>query len=79
MGSISKSFLILGVLAAVVLVLSSKVEARALAETTTEKKKGEVAIENVRAMQEFPPAYHAGGFCGNGCCRSNDYGCQMCC
>ncbi|KAK8589487.1 hypothetical protein V6N13_088316 [Hibiscus sabdariffa] len=78
MGSISKSFLVLAVLAAVVLVLSSEVEARALAETTTEKKKGGVAIENVRAMQEFPPAYGR-GLCPNGCCRFNSYGCQMCC
>ncbi|GMI69124.1 hypothetical protein HRI_000581700 [Hibiscus trionum] len=49
MGSISKSFLILALLAAVVLLVSWDVAARDLAETTTEKiNKGEVATEKAK-------------------------------
>ncbi|KAK8712695.1 hypothetical protein V6N13_147925 [Hibiscus sabdariffa] len=78
MGSISKSLLILAVLAAVVLLLSSKVAARDLAETSTEKKKGEVATEDYY-YNSYVPITNT--FCPTGCCRY-DYSqnrCEACC
>ncbi|KAK8717776.1 hypothetical protein V6N13_045033 [Hibiscus sabdariffa] len=68
MGSISKSFLVLALLAAPLLLVSREVAARDLAETTTEKiNKGEVATEKAKAKvgeSKYQPGYY--GNYGNG-------------
>ncbi|GMI69123.1 hypothetical protein like AT2G05540 [Hibiscus trionum] len=71
MGSISKSFLLLALLSAIVLLISSQVAARDLAETTTEKNNGEVATETTEAeLQDAKYGYggHGGheGYGGRG-------------
>ncbi|XWS31033.1 hypothetical protein CRYUN_Cryun23aG0042400 [Craigia yunnanensis] len=77
----SKAFLLLALLAAFVLLISSVVAARDLAETSSEKNYGEVAteingVDDAKYGGSGCPGWQ-GGYGGRydfGCCRSDYYG-----
>ncbi|XP_039003791.1 cold and drought-regulated protein CORA-like [Hibiscus syriacus] len=67
MGSIPKSFLLLPLLSAVVLLIASEVAARDLAQTTNEMENGEVATETTDDELGDDKSYsYGGGYGGRG-------------